>query len=87
MQNIINEINLDDFKIHEKDTGSTEYQIAGLTKKIFSMGRHLEFHKKDVPVKRRIKMLVEKRRKLQRYLLRTNPESLVSIKSRLGIRN
>ncbi len=75
------------FGVHEKDTGSTQVQIALLTNRILSMSEHSKKHKKDHTVKRRLQMLVEYRRTLQKYLGRENKEALIELNKKLGLRN
>jgi small subunit ribosomal protein S15 len=63
-----NEINLADYKINEADTGSADYQVALLTKRIVSLTDHLKTHKKDSSSRRGLLRLVARRRKLLDYL-------------------
>ncbi len=77
---------IEQFRIHEKDTGSVEVQIALLTERINRLIEHFEKHKHDTNSKRGLLSLVGKRRKLLRYLARTNPESYKKVISKLGLR-
>ncbi len=70
----------------EKDTGSAESQIAMMTVRIRELTEHVKVHKKDNHSRRGLVMLVAKRRKLMKYLRRTNPQSYVQILKDLSIR-
>ena len=58
----------------EKDTGSTEVQVAILTAQINALTDHLRVHKKDHHSRRGLLMLVGKRRNLLDYLARKDKE-------------
>ena len=60
-----NEINLQEFKMHEKDSGSSSFQIALLTKRIAHLTAHLGENKHDVSSRRGLLKMVALRRKLQ----------------------
>lgn len=59
---------IEKFKIHERDTGSYEVQIALLNEKILRMTEHLKRHKKDYCTKRSLLRLIAKRKKLLKKL-------------------
>lgn len=59
---------IDTFKRDEKDTGSSEVQIALLTERINELTEHLKVHKKDNHSRRGLLMMVGKRRNLLRLL-------------------
>ena len=59
-----NEINLQEFKMHEKDSGSSSYQIARLTQRIAHLTEHLSTNKHDVSSRRGLLKMVALRRKL-----------------------
>jgi small subunit ribosomal protein S15 len=61
-------INPEDYKIHETDTGSAEFQVALMTKRIVHLTDHLAEHKKDNSSRRGLLKLVAQRRKLLDYL-------------------
>ena len=82
----MSEINVNDFKTDEKDTGSTGFQVAVLTKRIQHLTEHLTEHKKDHASRRGLLMMVAKRRKLLDYAKRTNPELYRSLLSKLSLR-
>ena len=71
---------------NDKDTGSTEVQIALLTIRIQYLTEHAKTHKKDNHSRRGLVMLVAERRKLLKYLRRTDPDSYVKITQELSIR-
>lgn len=60
------------FQTHEKDTGSSQVQIALLTTEIKELIDHLKQHKKDHSSRRGLLRKVNERRKLMRYLKRDN---------------
>ncbi len=82
----MSDINVDEFKINEKDTGSTGFQVAVLTKRIAHLTEHLTEHKHDHASRRGLLMMVAKRRKLLDYAKRTAPELYASLLARLGLR-
>lgn len=77
---------IDDYKVHEGDTGSSEVQIALLTFRINSVNEHLKSHKKDHHSRRGLLKMVGQRRNLLRYLQNTNLERYRSLIGKLGIR-
>ena len=60
---------IDEFKVHEKDTGSPEVQIAIISQRINYLTEHFKEHKKDHHSRRGLLKLVGKRRKLTPTLL------------------
>jgi len=68
------------------DTGSTEVQIALLSKRISELTEHMKVHKKDVHSRRGLMTLVSQRRKLLKYLERENHELYVSLTGELELR-
>ena len=77
---------IDEYKLHDGDTGSPEVQIAILTKRINELNEHLKEHKKDHHSRRGLLKMVGKRRNLLRYLKATAIERDRSIIERLEIR-
>ena len=75
-----------DFRRHEHDTGSSEYQIALLTEKINNLTNHFKSHKKDFGSKRGLLILVGRRRKLLDYLKGKNFEKYKEVIEKLGLR-
>jgi small subunit ribosomal protein S15 len=75
-----------DYKIHEKDTGSPEVQIAILTHRINELTEHLKTHKKDHSSRRGLLKMVGKRNSLLKYLTREDRARYQQIIGRLGLR-
>ncbi len=74
------------YKIHEKDTGSSEVQVAILTERINHLVEHLKKHSKDHHTRRGLLIMVGRRRRLLRYLQRKNPDKYVSVIASLGLK-
>eukprot|EP00970_Alexandrium_tamarense_P012944 scaffold3159_cov191-Alexandrium_tamarense.AAC.32 len=72
---------------HETDTGSPEYQVAGMTERISHLTNHLKEHPKDFSTRRGLVALVNKRRRLLNYLFREDETRYVEIVGALGIRH
>ncbi len=70
----------------EGDTGSPEVQIAMLSKRIADLTEHLKFHKHDHHTRRGLLALVGRRRRLLKYLEKTDVERYRGLIQRLGIR-
>ena len=68
------------------DTGSSEVQVALITKRIRSLTDHLKTHKKDHASRRGLLKLVGRRAALLKYLARTNRPGYLTLVGRLGIR-
>jgi len=79
-QNIIEE-----YRLHEGDTGSPEVQIAILTEEITRLSEHLKKHKKDNHSRRGLLQKVGKRRRLLQYLEANEPDRFKDLKKKLGI--
>lgn len=77
---------IEKYQAHKTDTGSTEVQVAVLTKKISDLTKHLQEHKKDFDSRRGLLMMVGKRRRLLNYLRRTEEEKYTKIIADLGLR-
>ncbi|MCX7698129.1 MAG: 30S ribosomal protein S15 [Candidatus Goldbacteria bacterium] len=77
---------IETFKIHEKDTGSPEVQVALLTERINYLTEHLKKHKKDFHSRRGLLQMVNKRRRLLDYLKRENIDRYKSLVDRLKLR-
>jgi len=73
-------------RVHEKDTGSPEVQIALLTARITELTEHLKLHKKDFASRRGLLRMVGKRNGLLKYLTRTDRERYQAIINKLGLR-
>ena len=75
-----------DNRVHEKDTGSPEVQIAILTTRINQLTEHLKIHKKDNHSRRGLLKMVGTRRRLLDYLQKKDVERYRAIIKKLGIR-
>jgi small subunit ribosomal protein S15 len=75
-----------DNKLHEKDTGSSEVQIALLTNRVTYLTEHFKTHSKDHHSRRGLLKLVSKRRKLLDHLKKEDIGRYQSVISKLGIR-
>ena len=75
-----------DFGKNEKNTGSTEVQVAVLTKKINHLSEHFKIHKKDHHSRRGLLGMINNRRKLLKYLKGKNEEGYQSLIKKLGLR-
>ena len=70
----------------EKNTGSTEVQVAILTKKINSLTEHFKKNKKDHHSKRGLLGMINNRRKLLKYLKNKNEQKYTDLIKKLGLR-
>ena len=75
-----------EFQTSPTDVGSTSVQIALLTRRIAELTDHMRIHKHDYHTRRGLLMLVGRRRRLQRYLARKNPELYQKTVADLGLR-
>lgn len=77
---------VDDFRVHEKDTGSPEVQIALLTERINGLAEHFKVNKKDHHSRRGLLMMISQRRRLLDYLKKENLERYRAVLGKLGLR-
>ncbi len=75
-----------DYRLHEKDTGSPEVQIALLSARIEYLTEHFKAHKKDHHSRRGLLKLVGQRRRLLNYIKEDDVERYRNIIKRLGLR-
>ena len=75
-----------EFGLNDKDTGSTEVQIALLTERIQDLKDHFQTHKKDHSSRRGLLKLVGQRRTLLKYLKKKDLDSYRSILKKLNLR-
>jgi small subunit ribosomal protein S15 len=78
---------IDEFCLHDTDTGSPEVQIAILTKRINGLTEHLKEHKKDHHSRRGLLKMVGQRRRLLNYLKTTEVERYRTIIKKLKLRS
>ena len=74
------------FGKNEKDTGASEVQIALLTERINQLTEHCKQFKKDKSSQRGLLILVGKRRRMLKYIQRSNLEKYRSLLKELGLR-
>jgi small subunit ribosomal protein S15 len=77
---------INNFRMHESDTGSSEVQIAILSERIRYLTEHLKEHKKDHHSRRGLLKLVGQRRGLLNYLQNKNIDKYRTLIERLGLR-
>ena len=77
---------IDNYRLHEKDTGSPEVQIALLSARIEYLTEHFKTHKKDHHSRRGLLKLVSQRRRLLDYVKSKDVERYRALIQRLGPR-
>lgn len=77
---------IDDFKVHARDTGSAEVQIAILTERINILGDHFKNHKSDFHSRRGLLSLVGRRRRLLNYLKKKDIRKYETLLEKLNLR-
>jgi small subunit ribosomal protein S15 len=77
---------LEEHRIHDKDTGSPESQVALFTKEIDSLTRHLKKHSKDNSSRVGLLKMVAKRKRLLDYLKRTDQKRYDKLVAKLGLK-
>lgn len=77
---------IEQYKLHENDTGSPEVQVALLTRRINNLTEHLKIHKKDFHSRRGLLKMVGHRRALLNYLKEHNYERYRTLIEKLGLR-
>ena len=75
-----------EYEVHKSDTGSVEVQTAILTKEIKDLLKHLKKHPKDIHSKRGLLQMVDKRRKLLKYLQSKSMRRYNSLIKKLGLK-
>ena len=75
-----------EYRIHEKDTGSPEVQIAVLSAEINALNEHLRTHKKDHHSRRGLLKMVGRRKHLQTYLREKDIQRYRELIGKLGLR-
>lgn len=75
------------FAVHPHDCGGSEVQIASLTEKIRYMTEHLRTHHKDEHSRRGLVSMLERRKKLLKYLRRRDGDSYGEVIYRLGLKD
>ncbi|HOQ37118.1 MAG TPA: 30S ribosomal protein S15 [Acetivibrio sp.] len=77
---------INNYKLHDSDTGSPEVQIALLTERINHLTEHLKVHKKDHHSRRGLFKMVGQRRGLLNYLTKVDIERYRAIVEKLNLR-
>jgi len=77
---------IEKFRTHEKDTGSSEVQVAVLTEEINKLAEHLKKHPKDNHSRRGLLGMVAQRRKFLDYLKETNTRRYNSVVKKLELK-
>jgi small subunit ribosomal protein S15 len=77
---------IQEYGVHESDTGSAQVQVALLTQRIQQLTEHLKAHKQDQHSRRGLLKLVGQRRRHLKYLSENDPEVYREILQRLGLR-
>ena len=78
--------NIQELALHDKDTGSSEIQIALLTEKIEILSKHITKYKKDKHSSVGLLKAVNRRKKLLDYLKRNKIDSYKNVLSKLKLR-
>ena len=86
MDNAEKQAIISEYQTHEKDSGSTEVQVAVLTARITSLTQHLRVHKHDEATRRGLLSMVGRRRRLLRYLNGEDVGRYRILISKLGLR-
>lgn len=79
-------VELKEFQLHEKDTGSADVQVALLTRRIAQLTDHLKTHAKDHSSRRGLLKMVAQRRSLLDYLSKTKSDRYKSVIDKLNLR-
>ncbi|HEV2177667.1 MAG TPA: 30S ribosomal protein S15 [Terriglobia bacterium] len=74
------------YRVHAKDVGSPDVQIALLSERISYLNEHFRVNRKDHASRRGLLMMVGKRKRLLEYLKRQDPARYQKVIERLGIR-
>jgi small subunit ribosomal protein S15 len=74
------------YRVHEKDSGSPQVQIAILTERIKAITDHLKTHRKDHTTRRGLRILVGQRNRHLRYLSRNDKDGYQKLIQSLGLR-
>lgn len=74
------------YRVHQDDVGSSEVQVALLTRRIADLTEHLKVHRKDFSSRRGMFKAVSRRRRLLRYLRGRDAQKYASLVKSLGLR-
>jgi small subunit ribosomal protein S15 len=79
-------LDLKEFQLHDKDTGSADVQVALLTRRIEHLTEHLKAHRKDHSSRRGLLKMVAQRRSLLDYLSKTKADRYKRLIEKLSLR-
>ena len=79
-------INISEFKINEKDTGSSSLQVALLTQRVRELADHFKKHKKDFHSQVGLMKIISRRKRLLSYLKRKDSNTYKNVVQKLGLR-
>lgn len=85
-KNLVKKAVVKEFAINDKDTGSSQVQVALLTDRIKQLTEHLQNNKHDFSSKKGLLAAVSNRRRLLSYLKRKNIDQYKSLIKKLGLR-
>ncbi|MEB3826443.1 30S ribosomal protein S15 [Phormidium sp. CCY1219] len=77
---------INEYQVHETDTGSADVQVAMLTERISRLSNHLKSNKKDHASRRGLLKMIGQRKRLLGYISANNPHHYRELITRLGIR-
>jgi len=77
---------IEEFKVHDTDTGSAEVQVAVLTTRINQLAEHMKANKQDQHSRRGLMKLIGQRKRLLAYINKQDVERYRSLIARLGLR-
>jgi small subunit ribosomal protein S15 len=77
---------INEYQIHETDTGSADVQVAMLTERINKLSAHLKGNKKDHASRRGLLKMIGQRKRLLAYILKQDKDRYRALITRLGIR-
>ncbi len=77
---------IEKFRVHNKDTGSSDVQIAILSEEITRLAEHLKKHPKDNHSRRGLLQMVAQRKRLLTFLSRDNEERYLKVIKKLGLK-
>lgn len=77
---------IEKYRVHNKDTGSAEVQVALLTERINGLTEHFKAHKKDHHSRRGLLKMVGKRKRLLEYIKRNDVNKYTKLINSLGLR-
>ncbi len=77
---------ISEYQVHETDTGSSDLQVAFLTKRINQLTTHLKTNKQDHSSRRGLLKMIGRRKRLLAYIQKQDPGRYQTLIGRLGIR-